>query len=326
MLLNKLDRTFNASSYIKERNIVLHNPKVKSNIKITFISDIHISRMVKDKDIYVLNRYVEKEHPDYLCVLGDIVDLPSDTILYQKRLETFFKESGNVCPTIYIKACHDLVNNFSKFKYIKEYEEIWKEIENYQNVFYLDNIIYEDNQIFIAGHTERINKDNYNKNNKLISDLNNNGIYNDLIENPVLYRNIPTDKLSIAEIHSPYFRKSSEIVDMLSGYDFIASGHFHQGCLPAFIDDIFPNGKYGIISPKRRLFPSTARGIEKISDNTYHLINGGIATLSNSAPNFLKPLNHLCYQYIDNVLFTNQQVDKEIEIEHNHVKTLTLIR
>ena len=320
--MSNLSRLICPKNYFKERNIFIKTDKTNKKIKITFLADLHISKIVNTLKTTALVNYLKIINPDYICILGDIIDKPKVVKNKDKKDQVinFFKDSSLICPVVFIKGNHDLFDMKCKENKSKFYKDVWKEIENIKNVYYLDDSIYETDDVLIMGYTQK-EKYYYDEfENRTSEDLN--LMYKDLSKLKKLY-NINEEKINIGLIHSPYFRKSKEIFNLLEKYDLLASGHFHGGCMPSVLDDIFLNGNRGIISPRKKWFPTDARGIKKIN-NTYHLINSGMEHIQGCAPKILQPLNNLCYSYIDNVIFDNS-IDSD-EISYNYVNIKTLIK
>ena len=87
---------------------------------------------------------------------------------------------------------------------------------------------------------------------------------------------------------------------LFDDYNLIISGHMHDGCVPFGIGKF----KWGIVNPKKNLFPKNVRGIRKLKNN-YILITGGITKIQKCAPKILHPLNHLCPMQLDVINVSN---------------------
>ena len=98
---------------------------------------------------------------------------------------------------------------------------------------------------------------------------------------------------------------------LVSDYDVVLCGHYHNGCVPAMLENIYPKNA-GIITPKLKLFPKQARGVVELDSGTYLIYSGGWTKLSDSSPLLLHPIDMICNRQIDvTTLTSNEEYKKE---------------
>ncbi len=293
----------NFSDYLQTNYYKIYNNKVKEDIKIASISDLHISRLILQNKTKYLSYKLEREQPNYIFFLGDIIDSPKElkNEEKEKQTRTLIESASLIAPTIMILGNHDFVSNNKRLStYAKRY---WKELTYINNFYLLNNSYYKDNNIFIMGYKQT---KNYYLNEKRKEDTI--LLYNQLVKKEELYKNLPTAKPKIGLFHSPEYTNNEKIIELLKDYDLLISGHYHGGCFPFGLGNII-RGNKGIISPKKTLFPNTpARGIKNLNGNTNLIVNSGITTIQDSAPKYMHPFNNLFYQEMDIITLTN---DKE---------------
>ena len=280
--------------FLQVRYVNLYNSKVSDDIKCLVIGDVHISDNVSFKKIALLKRQIEKENPDYILFVGDLIDRienlnSSFSVSKMKDLLSYASMIGKV---FVILGNHDFIYRGTDKINKKAFCEVLKSIKN---VTLLDNEVYSSDKIWIMGYTENVqyyNKENYDFN----------FFYEDLKKRNKLYENVNQEVPSIALVHSPEFSDDDKCISLFKEYDLILSGHTHDGCVPFGIG----NFKRGIISPKKTFFPKNVRGLRKVGSN-YILITGGVVKIQECAPKLLWPFNHLCPVQVDVVTFSNKK-------------------
>ncbi len=294
------------SDILKIRNSIIYNSKVRNNIKIACIGDIHISRLVGEKDIKNISVSLYNSNPDYICLLGDLIDSPDELTKKDRinNLKNLVKDSSSIAPTFIILGSHDFIdeNTLNSTK-LSEREFIWEYLNSLNNIYLLNDEKYEDDNITIAGYKQK--KEAYNNLiNKKIEDSK--AYYRDLSKQLKLLKNIQNNKPSIFLTHSPEPIHDKINQDLLKDYDIIITAHFHNGCIPAFLDNIWPKNS-GIITPNKRLLPKMARGIVKLDTQSYLVYNGGWTKIQDCAPKILHPLDKLCNRQMDLITISNNK-------------------
>ncbi len=289
------------SNYLKITNTTFYNKNVKEDIKISALGDLHISRTVPEKVPEHLKHQLDAQQPDHICLLGDLFDSPEDLEdeIQAKRLLDFIKACTSIAPTLIVLGSHDFIDNREHKDCYND--DFWQEVARMNNVFLLNDKLYYAKDILFMGHFQKYA---YWRSNEDRENLEN--LHQDLTNLKRLYMDLPKNRLKIALMHSPEFYKDERIVSMFQEYDLIMSGHYHEGCMPAILDDVVL-GNRGIISPTREIFPKVSRGLLTLPTGTNLLISGGIIKIQHCAPRILQPLNYLCYQHMDVVAFTGDE-------------------
>ena len=288
--------------YLQIRDITLYNKNVKNDFKVVALGDIHLSKSVDKIKITAIKKQIKEEKADYNVFLGDFVSTPKEleNKEIQEQLLDLIKASALVAPTMIILGNHDFINKNKEKnnKYsIENNKAFWEKVISINNVYLLNNKLYQDNQVLFMGYKETLK---YYYNNESYEDLE--VFFNDFKSYPKLYKNLPKDIIKIGLIHSPEYAKLEKNNMLLRDYDLLISGHNHDGCIPFG----FGNFTFGIISPKKKIFPKEARGYRVLNTGTSLLISGGITKIQECAPKVLHPFNHLCPMQMDTITFTNK--------------------
>lgn len=260
------------------KNIKIDN---KLNKKICLISDIHFYRNYNLNTFKLLLDNINKNKPDYICIPGDIIDIPNLNITELTPLKNFLEELGKICKVIITLGNHDISVNHSYY-YNEPYINFLKGLKN---IHLLIDEEYIDNNIRFIGFKDNVlvshKEVGYDK--VVINDYNN------------LFKKIKPDnkKYNILLAHNPIYlvrEKTYKNIKELNKINLILSGHTHGGLMPSFLPF-----KFGIISPGKRFFPNKIRGIYKL-DNTKLIISNAVIKLSYSAHslsklNFLFPVS-----------------------------------
>lgn len=280
----------------------IYNNKVTNDIKIASISDIHIFDKTNPKELEFIVKLLYFNKPNYICILGDLIDSPKLINKNEEKIITFLNQLSKISPVFLILGNHDYIsrnNNICREDYNKDF---FKKIDNMDNINLLDDKIMYLDDITIMGYTEKIN---------VYHDRNINSFYNDFSKKEELYK-IKKDKPGIALIHSPEPLRYLNNMNLLKSYDLILSGHYHNGCMPSFLEKVWPIKNGGIITSSRELFPKDVRGIEKLKTGSYLLHNGGWVKLSKSTPKYLHILDKLCNRQLDITTLTNNEENIKI--------------
>ena len=301
-----------ASDLLKIRDSIIYNSNVKSDIKLIGLGDLHLSNLVGQKDVDLVLKSIDEEKPNYICFLGDLIDSPllltNDKKL--KELESLIKNSAEIAPTFIVLGSHDFIDESTdNFSDILSLMDIWDYLDSISNVNVLNDKFYSNEEIFIAGYRQKRDV-YYNLMNEHVEDAN--AYYNDVIKYTSLYTCLPMEKPKIFLTHSPEPLHNKNNINLLSGYDVIMAGHYHNGCVPALLDNIMP-GNMGLITSRKKLFPSKARGIDRLQSGTYLIYSGGWVKIQECAPTLLHPLDDLCNRQMDVVTLTSDEEIKEIK-------------
>lgn len=252
--------------------------KLKKEMTFVHISDIHFNIDTKVKKLNDIVNSISDIKPNYIFISGDIVD--NKNIVHNKikikELVTFLSNLSKIAKIIISLGNHDIISD-SDLVFFNKLNDI-------NNIYVLNNTYYEDECIYVTGHTLEhsyyYNITRYESLELLLKHLN---------ENKKIITKLPKNKYKIALIHSPVLLNKNEVIDKLKEYDLILSGHMHNGMIPRIIDRLIKNN-YGIISPGKHFNINPARG--HIKTKYYNLIiSGGITKLSLHSSKLLSKLN-----------------------------------
>lgn len=306
------------SNILEIRESTFYNKNVNEDIKIVGIGDIHISKLVGEKDIKKIYNAVYDINPDYICILGDIVDSPKELTKEESinNLKLLIKLCSSIAPTMIILGSHDFFYEKPGVTF-NSYDDtgIWATISKTPNVFLLNDKIFRDSRIIIGGYLQKV--DSYiHPTDKHLE--NPNAYYNDFKNNPSLYKGLPKDLPKILLTHSPEPIRNDNVEDLLSIYDVILTGHYHNGCIPPFLNNIYPKNA-GIITPRKKLFPKYARGVFKLKNGAYLVYSGGWVKLSSSAPIILHPFDMIYNRQMDVITLTSNEDFVKERIKTNKI-------
>lgn len=311
-----------SSDILKIRDSIIYNSNVKSNIKIAALGDFHLSSLVGQKDVDLISQSLYEEKPNYICILGDLVDSPLELEKTSKlsELKNLIKNSASIAPTFIVLGSHDFIDETSNsYDDILSSIDAWNDINKITNAYVLNDAAYSNDEIFISGYRQK-REVYYNLMQEHLEDSK--AYYSDLVNYPVLYENLPINVPKIFLTHSPEPIHDRVNMNLLRNYNIIMTGHYHNGCVPAFLDDLMPRNR-GIITPRKRILPKYARGIFMLETGTYLLYNGGWVKLQECAPKVLQPLDKLCNRQMDVITLTSDLEFKKIKID-NKKKVLKL--
>jgi predicted MPP superfamily phosphohydrolase len=203
----------------------LKNNKVKKNIKIALLTDIHIMDSTKESFKDETIESVKKIAPTYICLGGDYFcgygQYNFNSPLSMELIKGLLDELKKIAPVILSLGNHDL--SIAKEK---ELRSAFKKLKE-ENIYPLDNESIEFDDIYFSGFYPRrksyaIAKISSKKAKMIIEDWN----QANLVANK--------EKLSILCNHIPDIvldKKIQSEAKALYNYDLILAGHAHNGWL-----------------------------------------------------------------------------------------------
>lgn len=272
---------------------------IYKDIKIKVFGDIHYSESFDIDKLDRILKYIKENPSDYLCIVGDLLDNVNILENKEKRkkiLEWLYKLGKEINTFISYGNHEYLYKNIKDNKWEYKFDKMfWEEVSHIKGIHIVDNRTnYEDENVIICGLDlgYEYYENNENKN-ILINKL-------EKLINGVNF--IDNNKLKILLCHSPVYLSDKECLKYVSNFDYVLSGHMHNGLIPIFLDNLLKNNR-GIISPTRKLFIDNARGIKEIIYNnnfTTLIINGGITKLAEYS-GIVRPFNKLYAMNIDEI-------------------------
>ena len=244
------------------KRIEITSSKIKKEVKLLLISDIHKSKYIKKDNLIKLKEKIKEDFKsiDYIIISGDVIDSPKYLIKEEfiKELTSSLKEFIENKTTYIVLGNHDITG----FNPKEEYS--YTILNMIDNVKCLNNEdIININNISIIGFCPNINyyKKRYNKKNEFLKqfkefklDKINKNKYNILITH---------DPSSILEI-------SSNNSEYINDIDLVISGHMHNGLAPRKLHNIMNHR--GLVGPYYTFFPKYAHGSIKVKDTNFIIV------------------------------------------------------
>lgn len=250
---------------------VLNNKKI--NTKIVSLADIHY---YEKKDLKRLNKVLDQVkiiNPDYIVLPGDFIDKAE--IKEEKLFIDYLNKLASITKVIIGVGNHDITSRNER--QYKVNTELFDKIKKINNLIFLDDDIYEENNIRFIGITLP---------HRYYKELNEEGTY--LVE----YLNehhkaYDSDKYNLLICHSPIITlKYYDKINLFKTIDLSLFGHMHGGLMPKCIR--FLTSDRGLISPRFKIFPKYAFGYVK---DKKAIISSGVTKLSHT--NKFRKLNFL---------------------------------
>ena len=284
-------KIFQETTYKLYRKTPLFSGQSKS-LKIAVISDIHFSRLVKTLKLRAIIKQFELARPDYIFITGDLVDTLEcvDFLSERERFLSFLKNLtaiSSVRKMIVSLGNHDFYRTSEDKKgwLIVRDKEFLKSLRQVPNLVLLDDEVYQDDDIFCFGYTQK--KSYYTEDGVNFAE-NAEAQLEDLTKTLANLPEPPADKLKFALIHAPTHLQTPDIEFLLQPFDYILSGHMHNGIVPPVLDEFWLSQK-GIISPTKKLFSGACRHTLETYDDK--LIVVGPVTTFHAHLGLLEKLN-----------------------------------
>ncbi len=285
----------------------LYRSSINNDIKIVSISDLHFSTKVSDCKLQCLYERILKINPKYLFIAGDLIDSSVVEEEEKVRLLHWLERLSRICTICISIGNHE----FYKYEnYIDESgqkrktrfyfnNEIFEEISNISNVYVLNNDVYEDDSLYVAGIT--LPYDYYKKisahrgeNKELLMET--------LASQRSLLSDLPKNKVKFALIHSPVYLQDEDVKKELLEFDYLIAGHMHNGCVVPGLYEIWRSSR-GIISPYKTPLPNNARTNLKTTEDKL-IVNGACVTFQ-KCTGWLQAFNILFPIYMTELVITN---------------------
>lgn len=206
----------NAVGVPKVKEIDLKIDKLKENLNIVLISDVHLGKNLGEEFLKALIEKINALNADMVVIAGDLIDTDINKIHYLELLQNFKSKYG----TFYVYGNHEYYNGM---------EEISAKLKKLQNFKILEDEGVEFDNFTLSGtldlSAERLGYE--------ASDINK------------VKQHINNEKFNILITHQPKYVKTYDV----TGFDLILSGHTHAGqifpfSLLVFLEQGFVYGLY----------------------------------------------------------------------------------
>lgn len=312
---------------IHTTNYKIYNQKLKKDLKVAIISDLHFSKYIKNSKLDIILNDLKRENPDYILFPGDFINSEESIIQESEyeRILSWAKKLATICTVIFSLGNHDCYKKMrdketNRRKLVFGFNEpFFKDLGSIKNIIVLNNDSFEDQNIFVSGISLSLNYYHDRHKDGTSTTENKNLLIQELDEFRKKIMNIPSDKISILSIHAPLHMTDSEITKYVCDYDYYVSGHMHNGCVPPILYEIWNSSK-GIIGPNKRFWVKNARNTMKY--DTDKLIVTGPLTTFHADTGILKVANAIFPSYVSIVEFTTDKKynTKKISIKSKYHK------
>lgn len=260
------------------------------------ISDIHFSDLTND-NLEQIAQKIEHVKPKIITVSGDLIDsLESVDKPHEiARLKAWVARIAKVAPVCLCLGNHDFYRQKEGFKsglsknrgYVAERNDAFiKAISEINNVHYLDDASYEDDEFYVFGftlpptyyHFDYVTEKQGGIFHPGSEDIN--ILLEKLDESTEFTTKLPKKKTKIMLVHSPVHITNEAVKEKLKEFDFIFAGHMHNGVVPPLLNEVW-RGKSGIITPSKHIFANhnTRTGLY---DNQL-IVLGAVTTIQKGA-------------------------------------------
>lgn len=294
---------------IKVNKYILNNPKVKKDLTILNLSDIHSNIKALDKII----SYIQNIKLDYILIPGDIVDILN--LSNEKEFVDKVIELAKYAPTYITLGNHDKYIAKRKMGSIDEVKEtyFYKKLSNTENLT-LFTANYSHAELEDITISSFIFDNSYYQNREKIEE------FNSFIKK-IDHNNLDNNKFNILLVHSPNdIIQNNHIINysnVINKTNLILCGHNHGGLTPTWIQDAI-NNHIGLFGPYTVLIQKNAYG-NWSDDNKNLLVSNGVTKLAPSASFKLLHgiANSILKPEIDIIYLKNNQVNSFKLIERS---------
>lgn len=264
------------------------NGKINKDTTISLLSDFHFNDNTSEKRIAKVTNSLEKVKPNYIFLLGDIVQDTNISNGLMNKINAHLNNITDIAPTYLVYGNHDIQTKKNGKWTRSTNEDYYSMLNDINNLNVLDNesikldenigitgvnlpfgyynILHENSEKYLQIFNDYLNK-------KLLGNLDNES-YN------ILLQHTPNN-ISNKEIYIEILKKIKIIIQKDFNFNLIISGHLHNGLVPSYIDKFIPSnrGIIGITDGKIDLFKDNCRGINKVTDDTTCIILPAVNSL-----------------------------------------------
>ncbi len=262
--------------------------KISKDTKISLMSDFHFSERTEHNRIIKLIDDVEKEQPDYIFLLGDIINDGKNVNNIFRNVSFYLNLIGTLAPVYMVYGNHDVMvkNNDNWDEFVSD--DYVSMLNGIYNMRVLDNesVMLRENIGLVGIRLPFSYYQNYSEDSSKCLELMNDKVNNNLLDN------IYNSSFNIFLTHTPnnffdrdfYLKLLDTIKNDLNrnvNFDVLIAGHLHNGLIPSYVDKIIPGnrGLVGVVGKNYKLLANNSRGIKNITDNTKGIILPAVTTL-----------------------------------------------
>ena len=271
-----------------DRYVIDSMGKISKDTKISLMSDFHFSERTEHNRIIKLIDDVEKEQPDYIFLLGDIINDGKNVNNIFRNVSFYLNLIGTLAPVYMVYGNHDVMvkNNDNWDEFVNDdYVSMLKGIYN-MRVLDDESVMLRENIGLVGIKLPFSYYQNYSEDSSKCLEIMNDKVNNHLLDN------IFNSSFNIFLTHTPnnFFDKEFylKLLDTIKNdinrnvnFDVLIAGHLHNGLIPSYVDKIIPGnrGLVGVVGKNYKLLANNSRGIKNITDNTKGIILPAVTTL-----------------------------------------------
>ena len=271
-----------------DRYVIDSMGKISKDTKISLMSDFHFSERTEHNRIIKLIDDVEKEQPDYIFLLGDIINDGKNVNNIFRNVSFYLNLIGTLAPVYMVYGNHDVMvkNNDNWDEFVSDdYVSMLNGIYN-MRVLNNESVMLRENIGLVGIRMPFSYYQNYSEDSSKCLELMNDKINNNLLDN------IYNTSFNIFLTHTPnnFFDKEFylKLLDTIKNdlnrnvnFDVLIAGHLHNGLIPSYVDKTIPGnrGLVGVVGKNYKLLANNSRGIKNITDNTKGIILPAVTTL-----------------------------------------------
>ena len=271
-----------------DRYVIDSMGKISKDTKISLMSDFHFSERTEHNRIIKLIDDVEKEQPDYIFLLGDIINDGKNVNNIFRNVSFYLNLIGTLAPVYMVYGNHDVMvkNNDNWDEFVNDdYVSMLKGIYN-MRVLDDESVMLRENIGLVGIKLPFSYYQNYSEDSSKCLEIMNDKVNNHLLDN------IFNSSFNIFLTHTPnnffvfffYLKLLDTIKNDINrnvNFDVLIAGHLHNGLIPSYVDKIIPGnrGLVGVVGKNYKLLANNSRGIKNITDNTKGIILPAVTTL-----------------------------------------------
>ena len=271
-----------------DRYVIDSMGKISKDTKISLMSDFHFSERTEHNRIIKLIDDVEKEQPDYIFLLGDIINDGKNVNNIFRNVSFYLNLIGTLAPVYMVYGNHDVMvkNNDNWDEFVSDdYVSMLNGIYN-MRVLNNESVMLRENIGLVGIKLPFSYYQNYSEDSSKCLEIMNDKVNNHLLDN------IFNSSFNIFLTHTPnnFFDKEFylKLLDTIKNdlnrnvnFDVLIAGHLHNGLIPSYVDKIIPGnrGLVGVVGKNYKLLANNSRGIKNITDNTKGIILPAVTTL-----------------------------------------------
>lgn len=278
--------------------------KIKNDTTLAIASDLHIDENFKNQEINNIIKLIEKENPNYILILGDILQQTNINSEDLRKVSYVLKSLTNIAPTYSIYGNHDVMAKYGNIRtenINQEYNELLLDIKgltvlNNKSIVLDENIVLTGANFSFSYYLNENSIDYL----ALIKEYAEKGLFNGIDSKSynIFLQHSPNNIFN-KEIYLQVLEIIKETYKSEINLDLILAGHEHNGLVPNYISKII-KGNRGIIGElgrKKTILYNNCRNNKQINDNTLGVIvppvttfTGGLRHLNKLYPQDIKTL------------------------------------